>query len=127
MCPPLPCASYTAQRTSSAQRASRASQGSKDGAEGSTPVDDFGIDPSDTMAGRDVIPQLERLRVKAVGRVRGFLLHKIADLRKPRTNVQMVQEHVLLRLKFVRRLAARVVGGLCTVPLWERAGGPRVG
>ena len=68
-------------------------------------MDDFGIDPSDTMAGRDVIPQLERLRVKAVGRVRGFLLHKIADLRKPRTNVQMVQEHVLLRLKFVRRLA----------------------
>lgn len=32
--------------------------------------EDFGIDPANTSAGRDVIPQLERLRMKAVQRVR---------------------------------------------------------
>jgi len=49
-----------------------------------------------------VLPTLHKLRIKAVTRVRAFLLTRIADLRKPRTNVQMVQEHVLLRMKFVR-------------------------
>ena len=99
--------SYTAQRSTQAGRAGAGG--------GSNPAADFGIDPSDTKAGHDVIPELERLRVKAVTRVRAFLLEKIADLRKPRTNVQMVQEHVLLRHKFVRVLRCCACGCLC---LW---------
>lgn len=63
--------------------------------------DELDIDPSDTHAGRDVIPQLERLRTKAAARCRDFLLSKIAEVKKPKTNVQKVQEYVLLRFKFL--------------------------
>ena len=34
-------------------------------------LEDLGISPSETLAGRDALPELERLRLKSVARVRG--------------------------------------------------------
>ena len=40
----------------------------------------------------DVAPELERLRVKAVDRAWAFLYGEFAALKKPRANVQLIQE-----------------------------------
>lgn len=49
-------------------------------------------------------PQLEKLRVKAVGKVRSFLLHQIETLKEPKTNIQVLQQHVLLKYSKVSPL-----------------------
>lgn len=49
-----------------------------------------------SAAYRDVAPELERLRIKSIGRCRDFLLEKIWDLRKPRTNLH-IKQTILLR------------------------------
>ncbi|KAL6785439.1 VPS52 [Auxenochlorella protothecoides x Auxenochlorella symbiontica] len=51
-----------------------------------------------TVALRDVAPELEKLRIKAVVKSRDFLFAKIWDFRRPRTNVQ-IKQPVLLRHK----------------------------
>lgn len=48
----------------------------------------------------DVAPELERLRRGAVARVREFLLSKFAQLRRPKTNIQILQQSVLLKFKY---------------------------
>jgi len=45
-----------------------------------------------------VAPVLEKLRVKATERIRIFLLTKIAALGRPKTNFQIIQQSVLLKL-----------------------------
>jgi len=45
-------------------------------------------------------PQLENLRAKAVSRVKDFLLAKINQLKKPKTNLQILQNNVLVKFKF---------------------------
>jgi len=45
-------------------------------------------------------PELERLRTKAVSRIKDFLLQKINALKKPKTNLQILQRNVLVRFKF---------------------------
>ncbi|GBG65955.1 hypothetical protein CBR_g54934 [Chara braunii] len=50
---------------------------------------------------KDVEPELEKLRVKAVAKSREFLLQKLYALRKPKTNVQILQQNVLLRHKYL--------------------------
>jgi vacuolar protein sorting-associated protein 52 len=49
-----------------------------------------------SAAYRDISPELERLRLKAVGRCREFLLEKIWDFRRPRTNLQ-IKQNIMLR------------------------------
>ena len=61
---------------------------------------ELSVRPLDTPAGRDAVPQIEKLRVKAVSRVREFLLRGIADVVKPRGNMQRQQEHALLRYAY---------------------------
>ena len=57
------------------------------------------------VALNDVLPALEKLRVKSCSKVREFLLKKVHALRKPGTNVQMIQRNVLLKYRhFVRYL-----------------------
>jgi len=56
--------------------------------------------PCETAAAQDIEPQLERLRLKAVAKVRAFLLEQFSTLRKPKTNLNMVQQNILL--KFTR-------------------------
>ncbi|CAE8584800.1 unnamed protein product, partial [Polarella glacialis] len=45
-------------------------------------------------------PELEKLRTKAVARIKDFLLQKINALKKPKTNLQILQRNVLVRFKF---------------------------
>jgi len=51
-------------------------------------------------------PELERLRTKAVARIKDFLLQKINALKKPRTNLQILQRNVLVRFKFFTQFLA---------------------
>ncbi|CAI2179528.1 12012_t:CDS:10 [Funneliformis geosporum] len=48
---------------------------------------------------KDVGPELEKLRLKATEKIRDFLLTKIRSLRIPNTNVQILQQSVLLKYK----------------------------
>ena len=55
------------------------------------------------LACYDVDPELEKLRVKAVTRVREFLLQMIYNLKRPNTNVQILQQSKLLKYKYLYR------------------------
>ena len=48
---------------------------------------------------KDVIPELEKLRLKAIDKLRDFLLNQVRALRNPLTNISMIQQNVLLRLR----------------------------
>ncbi|KAI8602883.1 Sac2 family-domain-containing protein [Dissophora ornata] len=48
---------------------------------------------------KEVGPELERLRIKTVEKIREFLLMKIKSFRIPNTNVQIMQHSVLLKYK----------------------------
>ncbi|PKA65339.1 hypothetical protein AXF42_Ash005672 [Apostasia shenzhenica] len=50
---------------------------------------------------KDVQPELERLRQKAVAKVFDFMVQKLYALRKPKTNIQILQQNVLLKYKYV--------------------------
>lgn len=54
-----------------------------------------------SMALKDVQPELERLRQKAVSKVFEFIVQKLYALRKPKTNIQILQQNVLLKYKYV--------------------------
>ena len=60
----------------------------------------------------DVAPELERLRVKAVDRAWAFLYGEFAALKKPRANVQLIQENTLARhaplIEFLRKRGPEV-------------------
>ncbi|XP_050238842.1 vacuolar protein sorting-associated protein 52 A [Mercurialis annua] len=50
---------------------------------------------------KDVNPELEKLRQKAVSKVFEFIVQKLHALRKPKTNIQILQQSVLLKYKYV--------------------------
>lgn len=50
-----------------------------------------GIPPSDTVAGKEMKEHIHKLRLRAVSRIRTYFLHKISELRQPKTNVRMIQ------------------------------------
>ena len=62
--------------------------------DGATPGDGF------VSATRDIEPELRRLQTKAVQRVREFLLQRIQTLKRPKTNVQILQHSVLLKFRY---------------------------
>jgi len=51
-------------------------------------------------------PELERLRTTAVARVKNFLVQKIDALKRPKTNLQIIQRNVLVRYKFFTQFLA---------------------
>ncbi len=53
------------------------------------------------LAVTEVAPVLQRLQSRAVGKVREYLLQRIHALKKPRTNLQMIQHNVLSKLKYM--------------------------
>lgn len=55
----------------------------------------------DSLAMQDVIPEFEKLRAKAVYKAREFLMQKLYALRRPKTNIQILQQNVLLKYKYV--------------------------
>ncbi|XP_023760386.1 vacuolar protein sorting-associated protein 52 A isoform X1 [Lactuca sativa] len=50
---------------------------------------------------KDVQPELERLRQKAISKVFEFMIQKLYALRKPKTNIQILQQSILLKYKYV--------------------------
>ena len=50
-----------------------------------------------TAAAGDIAPELEKLRLKAVQKVKDFLLLKIGSLKVKKTNIQILQQNVLLK------------------------------
>lgn len=50
---------------------------------------------------KDVQPELEKLRQKAVSKAFEFMIQKLYALRKPKTNIQILQQNVLLKYKYV--------------------------
>lgn len=60
------------------------------------------------------MPELERLRVKAAGKARDHLMGNIYALRRPKTNIQILQQSLLLKyrglLPFLRQHGPEVFG-----------------
>ncbi|PIA59635.1 hypothetical protein AQUCO_00400494v1 [Aquilegia coerulea] len=61
------------------------------------------VDPMvrSSKAVKGVQPELERLRHKAVSKILEFVVQKLYSLRKPKTNIQILQQSVLLKYKYV--------------------------
>ncbi|KAJ4848201.1 Vacuolar protein sorting-associated protein 52 [Turnera subulata] len=61
------------------------------------------VDPlvKSSKALKDVQPELEKLRQRAVSKVFEFIVQKLYALRKPKTNIQILQQSVLLKYKYV--------------------------
>ncbi|WCJ34781.1 Vacuolar protein sorting-associated protein 52 A [Euphorbia peplus] len=55
----------------------------------------------ESKALKDVQPELEKLRQKAISKVFDFIVQKLYALRKPKTNIQILQQSVLLKYKYV--------------------------
>jgi hypothetical protein len=49
---------------------------------------------------KEIVPQIEKAREIAALRIRDFLISKVNSLKKPRTNIQIIQQNVLLKLRF---------------------------
>ena len=60
-----------------------------------------------SAARRDVGEVLARLEARAVSRARDWLAGKIASLRRPRTNVSIIQQSALLKFRLLPRFLAR--------------------
>lgn len=60
-------------------------------------LSELSCNPFDTPAGRDAVPQVQKLQQKAVQRVREFLLRQIGEVVRPqlKMNMQKQQEYVL--------------------------------
>jgi len=52
-----------------------------------------------TSSCADMAPELEKLRQKSVQKIRDFLLQRVSSLRKKMTNIQILQQSVLLKYK----------------------------
>jgi hypothetical protein len=53
-----------------------------------------------SKAATEVAPELEKLRLKAISKVRESLLSKMSMLSKPNTNFQILQQNMLLKYKY---------------------------
>jgi len=57
-------------------------------------------DHTHVLAFKEMAPHLESLKKKAVLKIRDFLLQRIYSLRKPNTNVQIMQQSTLVKYKY---------------------------
>ena len=68
-----------------------------------------GLVPDEVLAVLEVKPLLERLRIKTASRLREFFVQQFMALKKTNTNVQILQQNVLLKYKcFMKFLAQHV-------------------
>lgn len=63
------------------------------------PQDGSSVDiaPVDTRYGRTILPELERLKVKAVGKIRDYFTNQFNGIRKPKSNIQILQQNSLVK------------------------------
>lgn len=55
------------------------------------------LPPADTAYARALLPELEKLKIKAIAKVREYFSLQFTGLRRPKTNIAMVQSSALLR------------------------------
>ena len=60
-----------------------------------------GIPPAYTVAGKEMVDHLMKLRLQAVDRTRAYFLGVMKQLRKPKTHVRMLQSHALLKYEYL--------------------------
>lgn len=53
--------------------------------------------PSETCAARLLLPELEKLKVKAISKTKDYFINQINLVRKSKTNIQMLQQNALLK------------------------------
>jgi hypothetical protein len=71
------------------------------------------IAPVETFCSRMILPDLEKLKIKAISKIRDYFLLQFNAIRKPKTNVQMLQQNSLVKynkLLFFVQNEAPVVG-----------------
>lgn len=54
-------------------------------------------EPCETIAGQEMQEQVTKLRLVAISRTRDYFLQQLALLRRPQTNIRMIQVHGLLK------------------------------
>lgn len=74
------------------------------------------VAPSETFCGRILLPEFEKLKIKAISKIRDYLTAQFTALRKPKTNIQMVQQNSLVKyaplFHFIQREAPVVADDL---------------
>lgn len=55
------------------------------------------IIPKGTFVGQTLLPELERLKIRAISKIRDYFASKYKDLRRPKTNIQMLQQSALVK------------------------------
>lgn len=65
----------------------------------SAPHDGSSLDipPAETFAGRTLLPELEKLKIKAISKIKDYFTTQISLIRKPKTNIQILQQNSLLK------------------------------
>lgn len=85
------------------------------------PKDGSSLDllPKNTYAGRMLLPELEKLRGRAITKIRDYFNLQFSALRKPKTNVQMLQQNALVKYaplyQFLRQEAPLVAEDLRSI------------
>lgn len=64
-------------------------------------VTSSGIPPAATVAGREMIEHLSKLRLQSVDRTRAYFLKVMKIMRTPKTHVRMIQSHALLKYEYL--------------------------
>ena len=75
--------------------------------------------PSDLPSVLESGPELEKLKVKAISRVREFLASKVNALKQPRTNIQILQRNVLVNLRGLSKFLKQVDNGIYFNEIWN--------
>ena len=74
------------------------------------------IAPSETYTGRSLLPELEKLKVRAIAKAKEYFTQQFNAIRKPKTNVQVLQQNSLVKyaqlLRFVQTEAPVVAEDL---------------
>lgn len=77
-------------------------------------ISSVGIPPASTVAGREMVEHLSKLRLQAVDRTRAYFLKVMKELRRPKTHIRMIQSHALLKYEYLvdfLQLASPVIHG----------------
>ncbi|KAL7531215.1 hypothetical protein ACHAWF_003676 [Thalassiosira exigua] len=64
-------------------------------------VSSSGVPPASTVAGKEMVEHLSKLRLRAVEQVRAYFLKVMKQLRRPKTHVRMIQSHALLKYEYL--------------------------
>lgn len=57
----------------------------------------LGILPADTCAGRTLYPELEKLKLRSISKIKDYFSNQFMSMRKPKTNVQVLQQNSLVK------------------------------